>query len=209
MENHETDSNVQLAKRLSQVRLLSHSDHSQIEELINPRLTYLESKGVNVSAFTSKLDLFLDREHNPSRHLFGYFDESDRLNSMMGVYLWSFMPFGTLSYMFVKKNSKLFSADRHGLNLCLHKCIEVSEAKGVTTFFSLQNAKSYKHKSRTWRYNETCITKKYFSLAQAEIRAGTKSNFTGIQDLMDHQTWPYDLTLWMTLLKPEYQRKIS
>ena len=169
----------------------------------------MQKKGVNTDAYTQHLYTYLDRSKHTDRFLFGYFDESNQLVSIMGVYFWSLMPFATLSYMFLRQNLGLFNANQNGLNLCLHRCFEMCEAKSITTLFSLQKTKSFKHKIRTWRKNDTEITKKYFSIPQAQIPAHTMPEYSIIQKLMDYQTWPYDTTLWMTTLKPKYQKKIN
>lgn len=203
------DENITVKKRLNHVRILQLEDKNIVDELMLPQLQDLERKNINILAFTTKLQTYLDRQSNPNKFLYGYFNESQQLTSIMGLYFWNSLPFATLSYMFVRKSSQIFNAYENGLSLCLHKCFEEGELRGVTTFISLQKAKSFKHKSRTWRAEETYLTKKYYSIPQAEIKAGTMSQYGIICELMDHQTWNYDTTLWMTLLKPQYQKKIN
>lgn len=198
-----------LDTRLNRVRILNLNDLDQLNSLIEPHLIELAQKGVRVEAFTSRLHNYLNREKFPDRFLFGYFDAEGKLISIMGLFYWKLMPFATLSYMFVRQDVGVFNADKNGLNLCLHHAFLLGESRGITAFYSLQKATSFRHKQRTWRKNDTEVTKKYYSVPEAKIDANQTSEFHSIWDMMDRQTWPYDTILWVTRLKPKYHEMLN
>jgi hypothetical protein len=193
---------------IRQVRRLHLIHESEFCSLIDPHLKDLQEKGINTNIFTSRIRSFLEST-TEQRFLLGFFNQKDELISTMGLYCWSSLPCATLSYMIVKKNFGQFNSRRNGLISLLHRCLEIGEKQGIHSFYSLQKAKSFHHKIKTWRQFDTELTKKYYSVSEYEIAAFEKPSYSMIWDMMDHHVRPFPTTLWNTRLKPEFEKKIN
>jgi hypothetical protein len=193
---------------LTRVRQLHWSDRDTFIELLGEHLEDLEKKGVATKVFTFSVEEYL-KSDSPQKAIFGYFNAEKRLMSTVGYRFWPTLPYATLNYMVARKRSGLFNSKKNGLVFCLHRCFEVGASSGIRAFYHLQKAKSFQSKLRTWRKFDTELTKRYYSVAELVIEANQRTPFSIAWDLMDKQTWPYETILWLTRLKPEYEKVIN
>ncbi|MCB0362328.1 MAG: hypothetical protein KDD35_06385, partial [Bdellovibrionales bacterium] len=140
--------------------------------------------------------------------LFG-FSQSHQIYSMIGIHLWTAMPYATLSYMIVRQSKKSFRVDENGLVYCLHKCFEYGETFGIKAYYSLQKYRGIRHKRRSWRQYDTPLTSRYYSLLEYRVEAHHRPQHSIIYELMDKRTWPHPVGIWCTRLKPKYENLIN
>lgn len=199
---------IEIEKNLSRVQRLCTRHLFDVQFLMAPHLEELKDKGLPTQIFTDRIHSFLESE-TEKKVLFGFYNDQNELISTMSLYCWNSLPCATLSYMFVKKNFGLFNSHRNGLNYLLHTCLTLGEKQNVRSFYSLQKAKSFYHKKKTWRQFDTEITKRYYSVPEYEIPAFTRSEYSMVWDIMDNQIRPNAVILWLTRLKPEYEKKMN
>ncbi len=197
----------EVAEAISCTKVLDESHRLQIEDLILEQIQ-CQNKNQSRELFFRYLDKYLDSNHH-LKYLVGNFSQEGELKSIMGTHLWPSLPYATFNYMFVKRSLSLFNSSKSGLVYCLHKSLDIGESNGIKAYYSVQKLRDVRHKFRTWRAFDTPLTFRYYSLLEGVIKANTSSNYTIFNELLDDRTWPYDMGIWCTRIKPEFERVVN
>jgi hypothetical protein len=198
----------EIQKKCNQVRKLGPQDRDSFYEVVNPHLVDLQKKNVYTNVFTDRVDSFLESKDSKSV-LLGYFEEDGRLISTMSLYAWKLLPFATIGSMFVRKGVQNFNFLNNGIGSCLHHCYLIGEAQGIRGYYSLRKSKVHLQDIQLRRPFESEVTRKYYSTIEAQIAPNQQSQYPVFWDLMDRHVWPYPVTVWLTRLKPEFEKKIN
>lgn len=201
-------SDVAMEKTDSLKVLSLNKDHiSEVTELLSHKKTTLK----NPILYDSVMLIVKDIE-SPNYKLYGVF-HNDKIIAVTGVFLWTKMPFYTISELFINTQHSVEKYNRI-INISIDKITSEMEALGRYEFYVLTLVRSFQKRilmeKKMWKVNKKYTPfQRYDVSLETIIKAGETPQFETYWSLMGKKTWPSDLWIRKYRLKNELILQIA
>lgn len=154
-----------------------------------------------------QLSYYLNKDTAP--FLIGCKDKNNTLLSILGLYPWKEIPFGTILFLVTKPGiSNSFHPLKTGVLACLDKCYEIGESLGIFEYYSLRLRRNSNRSLALWEKYATPRVRKYVVFEEYCIKAGKKPNCPAYWAIAEKRVWPLDVSIRRTTLKLEYRQRV-
>lgn len=183
-------------------RLLTIDDLDQFKELINRRY---HAKELKAEDSDNKFIKCLSESGISSRRVYGYFNDFNELLSASCQYLWTEMPFYTMTWGLIhpKFSNTPFnkSVEESGARESFDIAVKYGESVNRFQFFYGMTLKNYKTRRDIWLDKESHLSKNYERNIETIIKAGTDPCYSPWKQIVGYQPRANDIVIRSCRLK--------
>jgi hypothetical protein len=187
---------------MGQARLLDKNDLEKFRSLIDRKYHAKEIKAIDSN---NRFVQALERSGTSDTRVYGYFDDSGELLSSSCQYLWTQMPFYTMTWGLIhpKFSNTLFnkSVEESGARESFDVAIKYGESINRFQFFYGMTLRNYKTRRDIWLDKESHLSKNYDRNIETIIKAGTDPVYLPWKQIIGFQPRAQDIVIRSCRLK--------
>lgn len=187
---------------MAYARLLTMDDLDQFKELINRRY---HAKELKAEDSDNKFIKCLSESGISNRRVYGYFNDFNELLSASCQYLWTKMPFYTMTWGLIhpKFSNTPFnkSVEESGARESFDIAVKYGESVNRFQFFYGMTLKNYKTRRDIWLDKESHLSKNYDRNIETIIKAGTDPIYSHWKQIVGYQPRANDIVIRSCRLK--------
>lgn len=186
------------------IRCLVSTDIKELK-----RIERTQSKSIRNQHLDSRFSEQIVSDLRDRRQIkIGAFDLDGNLRSTYGIYFWSSLPYVTDHSVLIDRSvNYIFNPLKTGLLHCVKFIYEYCESINIYQHYSVRHAKHLKTETDIWEEKNEIIHNRYERYDEWFVPSNTLPDWKIYQEIMNHETLPYDSFIRSVRLKQEYRNK--